>query len=274
MAVIGAARPANAASIRTPLFILGVALALVAFLVMFAFGLFFANKAGNGTTLQIVVAKEAIPARDPITVDMLQIQSWPANSVSANAYTGFSQLAGQYAIVDIFKGQPLTANVVTANPNDLPARIPHLPLAPGYVALTLPTSEQQFVGGYPAQSDFVNVVVTADTTKFTKVNPRTVTVMVFTNVYIVRTGMPSPVASSAIAPAGVPSSVTVEMTPCDAALMTWLDANTTIKYELVSRENYPSPPKGENPACPYVQDRAITITPAVVDAKWHFTTTS
>ena len=39
MAAIGQTRPARTTNIRTPLFILGVGLALLAFLVMFAFGM-------------------------------------------------------------------------------------------------------------------------------------------------------------------------------------------------------------------------------------------
>src|SRR5436190_1030148 len=56
MAAINQARPASTTSVRTPLFILGVALALVAFIVMFAFGLLFANKTSTGTMVTVVVA--------------------------------------------------------------------------------------------------------------------------------------------------------------------------------------------------------------------------
>jgi Flp pilus assembly protein CpaB len=269
MASIGAVRPNNTASIRTPLFVLGVALALVAFLVMFAFGLLFANRAGSSTTVPIVVAKQDISARSPITLDQLEVKYWPSTGVPVGAFNRISQLNGQWAVVDIPKGQPLTANVITSNPDELRAKPPVVVIAPGYVALTLETNEQKFVAGYPAPGDYINILATADTAKFTKLNPRSVTVQVFAKVYILKTGVPTPVATAGVA-AGVPSSVTVQMTQCDAAYMGWLALNTDLKYELVSRNNYPAnPPKEEDPACP-ADARVTQVGPSAVDARWHF----
>src|SRR5207245_9525884 len=49
MAAISQTRPARTTNVRTPLFILGVGLALLAFLVMFAFGILFANRSQTGS---------------------------------------------------------------------------------------------------------------------------------------------------------------------------------------------------------------------------------
>jgi Flp pilus assembly protein CpaB len=268
MASIGAARPNNTASIRTPLFVLGVALALVAFLVMFAFGLLFANRAGGSATVPIVVAKQEIAQRTQIALDQVQVSYWPSAGVPAGALSRPSQLTGQFALVTILKGQPITTNVIgDVNALNNSQQV-YLPIPTGYVALTLVTSEQQFVGGWPKQRDFVNIIATADTTKFTKANPRSVTVTAFTEVYIVATGVPAPVSTAGIA-AGVPSSVTVEMTPCNAAYMTWLGANTDLKYELMSKDDYPKPPSAVDPACP-VGTTVNPVGPSAVDARWHF----
>jgi len=69
-------------NIRTPLFIFGVALALVAFLVMLAFGLLFANRAQVSTPVSVVVAARDIDAREPLTADMLTTTSLPSTASS------------------------------------------------------------------------------------------------------------------------------------------------------------------------------------------------
>src|SRR5256885_16876775 len=78
MAAIGQTRPRVTPNIRTPLFIFGVALALVAFLVMLAFGLLFANRAQVSTPVRVVVAARDIDAREPLTADMLTTTSLPS----------------------------------------------------------------------------------------------------------------------------------------------------------------------------------------------------
>src|SRR3989442_12688540 len=81
MAAIGQTRPARTTNIRTPLFILGVGLALLAFLVMFAFGMLFANRSQTGTQVRVVVAAQDIDAREPITPDMLTTALIPTAAV-------------------------------------------------------------------------------------------------------------------------------------------------------------------------------------------------
>src|SRR5215472_15473471 len=103
-------------NIRTPLFILGVALALVAFLAMFAFGLLFANRGGSTAQIKVLVAARDIGAREQITPtsDTVTLVSWPQSGAPTGVFTSLSQLqaaqAGQgavFAVVDIPKGQPI-----------------------------------------------------------------------------------------------------------------------------------------------------------------------
>ncbi len=65
-------RPARPkAAIRTPLFLLGVGMALLAFVGMFAFGIVFANRGLTGGSVPVVVAAVDIQARQPINIAML-----------------------------------------------------------------------------------------------------------------------------------------------------------------------------------------------------------
>src|SRR5436190_1158492 len=99
MAAIGQARPTTPGSIRTPLFIAGIALALLAFLVMFAFGIVFANKSQSGAQLKVVVATRDIQAREPITADMISISSVPATAAPPKAFSRTADLTGFSAVV-------------------------------------------------------------------------------------------------------------------------------------------------------------------------------
>ena len=120
MATIGQSRPLTPTSMRTPLFIFGVALALVAFLVMFAFGIVFVSRTQPTGTVPVVVAKSDIDARASIGPDDLTISSLPASAVPPNAILHISQLTGMWAVVQIYKGQAISANLVAANPDIYP----------------------------------------------------------------------------------------------------------------------------------------------------------
>src|SRR5881396_1120869 len=116
---------------RTPVFVAGVAIALLAFLIMFAFGLVFANRSGGGQ-VRVVVAAEPIAARDPIDPGALTTISVPASAAQPRYFSQTSQLAGSYALVDIAKGQSITANLVASNPDLIPAGTPsYLPIEKG-----------------------------------------------------------------------------------------------------------------------------------------------
>src|SRR5256884_980288 len=148
MAAIGQSRPLTPTTMRTPLFIFGIALALVAFLVMCAFGIVFVGRTQPTGTVPVVVAKNNIDPRASIGPDDLTISSLPASAVPPNAFLHISQLTGMWAIVHIYKGQAISDNLVAANPDDLTAATSaYLPIPAGYVAATLPTGEQQGVGG-------------------------------------------------------------------------------------------------------------------------------
>jgi len=274
MAVIGQARPgivvnARNANIRTPLFILGLALALVAFLVMLTFGLLFANKAGGGAQVQVVVAAKPIDAREPISPDMLTTKSLPASSVAPGAFTSLRELEGQAAVVSIPTGQVISSNLVTTNP-DLLTGGPstYLPIPQGWVAITFPTSELQGVGGYIAQADYINIIATLNTTIFTPVNPRTVTRTVFTNVHVIRVGPDSTIVRQGQAQ-GVTSSITLAMTECDAQYMLWLATVGTIKYELLNYHDYNTKDPQPDPSCP-VTSLPPTVGPRQAQARWDF----
>src|SRR5690348_8352286 len=119
MAVVGQTRPfgatPRATNLRTPLFVFGVALALVAFLVMFAFGIVFVGRSQPSGSVPVVVANRNIDARTPITADMLTLSSVPAAAVAPKTFLHVSDLNGTTAVVQIYKGQPISSNLVASD---------------------------------------------------------------------------------------------------------------------------------------------------------------
>ena len=64
--------------VRTPLFLVGVGLALVAFIAMFAFGILFASRSSDGAKVPVVVALDdtalrACIAREPRVAGRIQV---------------------------------------------------------------------------------------------------------------------------------------------------------------------------------------------------------
>lgn len=268
MAVIGQqVKPAAGTGVRTPLFILGVALALLAFLLMLAFGAIFASRTHSTSSVRVVVAAQDIQARTPITADMITYSTISSDSVPPKAIYHSADLSGFAAVVDIPKGQVLSSNIVSANPDILASgsATSFLPIPVGYVALTLPTGEQQGVGGYIAQGDYINIIASVNTGLITPVNPRTVTRTVFTSVHVIRVGPASNVPRQGVAQ-GLSTSLTVVMTECDAEYMTWLTLNSSLKYSLVAYQNYATGVPTADTTC-----ASSIIGPAQVDARWGFT---
>src|SRR5438132_834302 len=98
-------------------------------------------------------ARSSIPGADP------------APPICAEAATRVGQLAGVMTAANLSAGQPITPGLVTKPGEDLAqSDIPYLPLPGGYVATTVPTSEQQGVAGYIRAGDSISVVAVVPTT--------------------------------------------------------------------------------------------------------------
>lgn len=259
------------AGMRTPLFLVGVGMALIAFIAMFAFGILFANRSLPGSQVSMVVAAEDIPAREAIIPSMLTIANVPQSVVPPHAYTRLTDPIGYSALVPIFKGQAITTNVVSTN-RDLIAssQLSYLPIPQGDVAITIPSSELQGVGGYVVPGDYIDIIATANSDLFFSKPSRFTTRTVFTDVKVIRVGPPTsaPNPSQAV---GVTASLTVIVTQCDAAYLEWLMANVTLKYILLSNKDYAIDSTVTSQATCSANVAPPVVGPAAVDARWNFT---
>jgi len=266
MAAIGQTRTASQPNLRTPLFVFGIALALVAFLVMFAFGIVFVGRVTPTGQIEVVVATRDIDARTPITPDLLTTASMSTSAVPPNAFLHLNQLDGMSAIVTIYKGEAISKNLVSTDVGDT-IKDSFLQIPAGYVAMALPTSEQQGVAGYIAQDDYINIVATIDLSQFAPNRSHQVSRTVFTAVHVIKVGPQTPTVTDGHVQ-GVVSSLTVVMTECDAQYMNWLLVNATLRYTLLSYHDYKQPATADS-SCPSTT-APPPVGPIEVNARWDF----
>jgi Flp pilus assembly protein CpaB len=227
---------------RRPFTILGIFLAL---LVIAAFVLV-ALTAGNGQnppSQSVVIATRALSPRIPIDVSGLELKSIPIGGFPSDSlYHKVSDVEGMVPLVTIEQGQAITANLI-AKPGTAPgSQSAFLPIPSGFVAYTMPTSEQQGVGGYIEPDDYIAVIATVD------LQAKIASATVFTNLHVIRVGAPS--AESAQAGQEIASSLTVVVTECQAEYLTWFLTYSSLKYTLESFHDYtPSSAIAADPNC-------------------------
>jgi pilus assembly protein CpaB len=256
---------------RRRLFLLGILLSLGAFAMTFMLGtlMVLRSQAAVGD-VPVVVAARDIQAREPLTADALQVVSYPANLAPTGAISSVQAATGKFSVAAISKRQPLTSAMLSAQADaSVPVNRAYLPIPVGFVALTIPTSEQEGVAGYIAPGDYIDVVTTVNTAVFGQNPGKTVTRTIFTNVHVIRVGPDAGVTREGAA-GGVSSSLTVLATSCDAEMWSWLLTNATMRYELRSYKDYAPPAASTNNNGCAVGGTA-GIGPAQVDARFQFT---
>jgi Flp pilus assembly protein CpaB len=235
-----------------------------------------------------VIAKQAIPLRHTITDADLDTEQVSGNFAGAgNTYSTMTDVKGLIAEIQISKGSVITSDMLARDINAIttgsaPA---YLPLASGYVAMTIPTGEQQGVAGHITVGDYITVIASASVTIFTSGGasagpPRVVSKTIFTNVRIIGLGPASANVQSAGSStvgssqttSGITSSLTIELTQCDAEYFVWFLNNTSIRYTLESFQDYlQQPPSAPDPHCPSIT-AAQGVSNKDVEARFHFST--
>jgi Flp pilus assembly protein CpaB len=234
-----------------------------------------ASISGPSQTKSVVVAARDLSLRTPISASDLTVAKLDVNSVPLGAYDKPEQLKGLIPVVQILKGQPITSNLVATSTDQIAAwDAAFLPIPKGFVALTLPTSEQQGVAGYIQPGDYITIAGIVKVKNKDTMNVKTI----YTNIHVIRIGTlnneltnptPGPVkpGDSAGAKTQSVSSLTIVVTQCQAEFLNWFIANETLKYTLESYTDYaPRDSKVDN-SCPNV-DAARGVTEQDVIARW------
>jgi Flp pilus assembly protein CpaB len=228
--------------------LLGILLAL---LVIGAFVLVALNagNASNSPTLSVVVAAKDLQPRMAITADSLQMQTISVPASYPKVYfSRIQEVQGTIPLVAITAGQAITSNEVAKPSQALGAQSEFLPIPQGYVAITIPTSEQQGVANFIQRDDYISVIATVST------GGKVATKTVFTNLHVIRVGSQEASNSNA-------SSLTVVVTECQAEVITWFLTYAALKYSLESFHDYlHTGTETPDPKCPTVADaKGVTL---------------
>jgi Flp pilus assembly protein CpaB len=242
---------------------------------------------GGGPSTTVVIAKQSIPLRHAITIDDLDTEKVSgAFTSAANTYANKADVLNLIAEIQITKGSVITSDMLAKDIGLVPsgAAPAYLPLASGYVAMTIPTGEQQGVAGHITLGDYFTVIASASISVFNTSAvapvgpPKIISKTVFTNVRVIGLGP----ATANVQPAGgattvggtgpvggITSSLTIELTQCDAEYFTWFLNNTQLKYTVESFHDYLTAPTAADPTCPTVQ-AAQGVSQKEVEARYHF----
>ncbi len=228
--------------------------------------------AGPAAQRSMVVAARDISIRVPLTPGDVKLIKIDAAAIPPQSFDHVDQVKGLIPLVGIQQGQPVTGNLLVTSPDQVTgAQAGFLPIPKGYVALTIPTSEQQGVAGYIQAGDYI--AIQALMSHGALENTRTV----FTNVHILRTGVSNvslapvqagkPAAAVAASTSGVSSSLTIVVTQCQAEFLNWFIANGSLKYTLESYKDYVPKDITVDSSCPGVEAAGgVTLTQVV--QKW------
>ena len=297
MAVAQPARPrANSSRI---FIIIGAALALLAFALVFFLGSTRGVGGGSGGSTKIVVAARDIPFRAALSKDDLALKDWPGDGVPPNAYRSIDDVIGKSAAqatanpngtaanatgavaeIKISQGQPVTSNMLANSIDAVQVQAAFLPIPKGFDAATIPTGEQVGVAGYIQAGDYINIIATVSPQAIkpgqpSGTNTGPVTKTVFTNVHVLKIGAATgQVTSGGSAPqsqqqGGVASSLTLVMTQCDWEFFRWLQANSTLTYTLGSYQDYKAQDTKPDPTCADAT-AAHGVGASSVDKRWNF----
>lgn len=246
--------------------VIGTVLAVVAFATAAGVASLPLILGNNPTGTKVVVAKNAIAARTRIQSSDLEMKV--ISPIPPEAFYDINAVSGKGARVDIPVGSPVTANLIAQSPDLLSSSdATYLPIPSGFVAVTVPTSEQVGVGGYVQLGDRITVLATVNTSVFGASPGAPVVRTVFRDLDVIRVG-PATTSSGA---SPLTSSLTVLMTACESEFMFWLLNNAILKYTLESFKDYSPTPNQPDPSCPNLA-AAGGVGPREVNAKWHFTT--
>ena len=222
--------------------------------------------ATSGAQIGVVVAAHDIGLRMTLDTADVTIQQVQQSDVPPAAYRRAQDIKGLVAAVPIMKGQPITSNLLVKSPDSVVGgQSGYLPIPTGFVALTVPTSEQQGVAGFIQAGDYISVVAIVKPKSAEYANVRTV----FTNVHVLKVGPAvgsvTPAAGAASpAPAaqtgGIASSLTLVVTECQAEYLNWFLTNGSVKYALESYKDYKPADTSVDASCPGVDAaRGVTL---------------
>lgn len=242
--------PATGRRWNVPVLVIGAVLAVGGFAASLLIGSTHSGGSRVTGTSPVVVAARDLDARTTLAAGDLAVVRYATADVPPGAVTSTAPAVGLVLQVALRSNQPLLANLL-AKTGDAPpaggAQPGFLPLDKGLVATTLPTAELVGVADFIRAGDYIDVVAIVTPKGGTTANVRTI----YSGIHVIRVGLagqqgttPNTASSS--------SSLTVAVTECQAEYLSWFISNATLKYTLLSSQDYQAaaaaPPDNACPA--------------------------
>jgi pilus assembly protein CpaB len=175
----------------------------------------------------VLVASQEIPARVPITADMLARTAKPASAVEPDAVADPTKVVGSLSLITIPAGATITASEI-GHPSDvgLPVR-----LTPGMRAVSIQIDKVKGVSGLVEPGDRVDVIAIPP-----RQGPETPTgYAILRGVRVLAIGQQLEQTSATPSPQEAASeTATLEVTPKQADLLAMADINTILRLALRS----------------------------------------
>ena len=195
----------------------------------------------TGPTQSVVVAVKDLPPRIPIDPGSLAYKDVPTTAYEQLFFTKIDDVKGTIPLVTIVTGEPITSNLVAKPSQALGSQSEFLPIPSGFVAITIPTSEQQGVADYIQPDDYITIIATVAS------GAKVASLTIYSNVHVIKVGMQVAAGGGGATNA---SSLTVVVTQCQAEYITWFIANAALKYTLESYHDYAPGGQAKDPLCP------------------------
>jgi Flp pilus assembly protein CpaB len=243
-----ALRTFSAITSRRPFTLLGFFLAVLV-IVAFVLVALNASASNNSPQQSVVYATRDLLPRIPITAEDLATKTISVPDAYPKVYfTQAAEVLGMVPLVAIAQGQAITANDVAKPSQALGSQSEFLPIPQGYVALTIPTSEQQG-STYIQPGDYISVIATVSSAN------KVATLTIFTQLHVIKVGTQSTAGGAGA------TSLTVVVTQCEAEVITWFLTYASLKYTLESYKDYKPGDQAPDPKCPSVGDaRGVTLS--------------
>ena len=187
----------------------------------------------SGEQRAVLIAAQDIAPRERITEAMFTKQMRATASLEPGALAEPNQAVGSLALITIPAGSQLTASEIGTNVAfALPVR-----LQPGMRAVSIPVDRVKDVSGLIQPGDRVDVIAIPPS-KSSGPPPKAVTIFRAVRVLSVGTALENPSATPSPAEQDA-ATVTLEVTPGQADLLAWADANSTLRLALRSPREAP-----------------------------------
>ncbi len=199
----------------------------------------------------VLIAARDIPARVPITSDMVTVTMRPGDAVDPDALNAPNLAVGRTAAITMPAGSTITSSkIMSAQAQTLETRVPR-----GMRAIAIPIDRVKGVGALIQPGDHVDVIAARPARQ----GQPPVAATILRDVPVLAMGTTLETANGATPSPDASQTVSLAVTPVQAKLLTLVDLNATLRLSLRA----PSDDKSGKPMVGEPIDLSVPAPPRV-----------